>query len=302
MLFVSGAFLAVIFDHLYQNLICKPLNKLTLTILTSHLDSNWIKSIAKAGFMAKGLVYSLVGLLAIMSAFHLGGQKSENSDQTGVFKFIEEQPAGKIILLIVAIGLLCYSIYRFIQTFLDTEKKGTKMSGLAKRFTYFFSSATYLFISFLAFKVFADKKDSGGGNTKQDAISTLLQEDYGKWLLIAAAIIIAGIGLYQIWYGNSEKYKKHIDTQKLGVNASRYLLRAGKVGYIARGIVWLIISFLFFKATMNGKPSEAGSTSSAFSFIQDASYGTYLLAALGLGLICYGVFNFVRAAYEKFKV
>jgi uncharacterized membrane protein YidH (DUF202 family) len=237
-----------------------------------------------------------------MSAFHIRGQKSENADQTGAFKFIEEQPAGKVILLIVAIGLLCYSIYRFLQTFLDTENKGTKVGGIAKRFTYFFSGVTYLFVSILAFKIFLDKKDDGGGSAKKDAISQLLQEEYGKWILIVAALIIAGIGIYQIWYGNSEKYRKHIDTQKLNVKASRHLLRAGKVGFIARGIVWLVISFLFYKATMNGEPSQAGSTSSAFSFIQDISYGNYLLAALGLGLILYGVFNFVRAACEKFKV
>jgi len=100
-----------------------------------------------------------------------------------------------------------------------------------------------------------------------------MQEEYGRWILILIALITAGIGIYQVWYGNSEKYRKHIDVQKLNINASPLLLRAGKVGYNSKGIVWLIITYLFFKASMSGKSSHAGSTSSEFGLIQDVSYG-----------------------------
>ncbi len=77
------------------------------------------------------------------------------------------------------------------------------------------------------------------------------------------------------------------------------LLKSGKIGYVARGIVWLIIAWLFSKAAWFSNASEAGDTAEAFRFLEEASYGSYLLGALGLGLLCYGIFNFIRAFYEK---
>ncbi|HEY0057419.1 MAG TPA: DUF1206 domain-containing protein [Pedobacter sp.] len=261
---------------------------------------SWIKTVAKFGFAAKGTVYCLIGLLAFMSAFHLGGQTSDKTDKNGVFEFITDQPAGKIILAVLTLGLLCYSIWRFLQAFLDTDSKGSDAKGIAKRFTYFFSGLTYLFFFYLSLRFLLDNRKAGG-DSKQDMVQQVLQQPAGQWLLGIVAAILAAIGVYQIWYGNSEKFRKHVNLQELDENASVSLMRAGKIGYISRGIVWLVIAFLFSKAAINSRASQAGDTSSAFAFIQQTTYGSYLLAALGLGLICYGVMNFVRSAFEKFK-
>ncbi len=264
-------------------------------------NNSWIKSLAKFGLAAKGTVYCLIGMLAFMSAFKIDGQRSQQSDRTGAFKFILDQPAGKIILSIIAIGLLSYSIWRFLQSFLDTEKKGNKAGGLAKRFSYFFSGLTYLSIFYFSVRFLSKNGSQAGGGSKQDVAANVLQQPSGQFLLGIVAAIMAANGIYQIWYGNSEKYRKHVNLQELDKKASGSLLRAGKIGYISRGVVWLVIAFLFSKAALHNRAAEAGDTGSAFSFIQQSSYGTYLLAALGLGLICYGVMNFIRAAFEKFK-
>ena len=76
------------------------------------------------------------------------------------------------------------------------------------------------------------------------------------------------------------------------------MIRAGKFGYMARGVVWLLIGYLFLKAAKNANPEEAGGTGSAFQFLEEASYGSFLLGAVALGLLCYGVFMFMRARYQ----
>ena len=83
---------------------------------------------------------------------------------------------------------------------------------------------------------------------------------------------------------------------------TKVLLIAGKTGYVARGIVWLIIGWMFSKAAIHSNSSEAGDTSKAFSFLQSGSYGSYLLGAVALGLIFYGILNFIRARHERFNV
>ena len=263
-------------------------------------SNTWIKPIAKFGLAAKGSVYSLIGLMAFMAAFNLADQSSKKTSKSGLFNEILDQPAGKIILIVIALGVFSYSIWRFLQAFLDTENKGNKLKGLSKRFTYLFSGLTYLAFSLFAAKKILGQEDSGGDNSKSLA-ENILNQPAGQWLLGIVALILAGIGIYQIWYGSSEKYRKHVDEQKLDKKASRSLMRAGKIGYISRGIVWLVIAFMFIKAALHSNAAEAGDTSSAFVFVENSTYGNYLLATLGLGLICYGVMNFIRAGFEKFN-
>ncbi|HXH98868.1 MAG TPA: DUF1206 domain-containing protein [Sphingobacteriaceae bacterium] len=258
---------------------------------------SWVKPVAKVGLIAKGIVYCLIGFLAFMTAFKLRSSKNENDTQ-GVFKFILEQPAGRLLLAVITLGLLCYCIWRFLQSFFNTSHKKDNAKGYGKRFAYFFSGITYLALCYLAGNLVLGKGGSGG-DSRQEMVQEMLSKPGGQWLVGIAAAIFAGIGVYQIIYGFSEKYKKHINSQELNEDASTSLLRAGKIGYISRGIVWMIIAFLFLKAALYENAREAGDTSSAFKFVKDGPFGTYLLSALALGLVCYGIMNFIRAAYER---
>jgi hypothetical protein len=144
-------------------------------------------------------------------------------------------------------------------------------------------------------------KKEGSGGSNQAYVAELMQQPFGPWLVGLVALFIAGVGIYQFYYGLSEKYKKHVSEMDLQTDKASLLLRSGKIGYIARGIVWLIIAWMLINAAMHSNASEAGDTADVFRFLQEASYGSFLLGALGAGLACYGIFNFIRAGYEKFE-
>ncbi len=266
------------------------------TLSASTVKSN-VKPIAQAGLTAKGIVYCLLGLLAFMAAFRIKGQSANKTDTSGVFDLVHDQTGGKVILAIIAAGLICYSLWRAIQAFGDQENKGSDAKGLAVRARYLFSGLVYGFLAFTAIKLLF-YNDSGSVDNKQDMAQELLSKPFGQWLVGIAAVILLAVGIYQVYYGLSEKYRKHAG--KAHGSNKKILLSAGKIGYISRGIVWLLISWLFFKAAINSNSAEAGDTSKAFSFLNQAAYGSYLMAAVGLGLICYGTFNFIRARYENF--
>jgi hypothetical protein len=255
------------------------------------------KPIARAGLIAKGIVYVLLGVLAFMAAFHLGGQSVKETSKEDVISTIKDQTGGQIMLAVIAVGLLCYSIWRGMQSFGDTNHKGSDTKGLAVRARYFYSGLIYAALAFYAFKSLFT--DSTGKNNRQPMIQQLLNQPFGQWLLGIVAIIIFCTGIYQCYYGLSEKYRKHVNKTGNSIN-NKLLLAAGKIGYLARGIVWLIIGWMFAKAALHSNSSEAGDTSRAFSFLARGSYGSYLLAITGFGLICYGLFNFIRARYERF--
>ncbi|PRY12039.1 uncharacterized protein DUF1206 [Pontibacter ummariensis] len=259
----------------------------------------WVEHLAKTGLVAKGVVYCLVGALAFMAAFELGSTSTQEAGKIGIFQFILEQPFGKWLLGLVALGLLCYTLWRFIQAFYDTKSKGSDTKGTAMRLRYIFSGLVYGALAYLAARLaLGSGSQTGSGDSRETIARELLQQPFGQWLvgILGAGTILAG--LYQIYYGYSDKYKKNVRGPGLKEDLEEKMIRAGKVGYMARGIVWLIIGYMFLQAALHANAQEAGGSSSAFSFLESAAYGSYLLGAVALGLICYGVFMFMRAKYK----
>lgn len=255
-----------------------------------------ITLLARSGLIAKGFVYVVLGVLAFMAAFEVGGQSSEGTDKAGVLRSLNHASGGSWLLPILAAGLLCYSIWRFTEAFraVNGYRKSWK-----KGIRYLFSGLTYLFLSVAGFRT-VFMKSEGNGDSQQQFASELLSKPFGQWLLGIAALILAGIGVYQLYYALSEKYKQHIQTMDLHSKASSLMLSAGKLGYVARGLVWLIIAYLMLQAAYVARSSKAGDTGKAFEFVESSPMGSYLLGALGLGLCAYGLFCFIRARYEKF--
>ncbi|WP_114781583.1 DUF1206 domain-containing protein [Botryobacter ruber] len=278
------------------------------TDFTTHLPSSrpeWITRFAQVGLTAKGVVYCIVGALAFMAAFEINGTSEQSAGKQGVFRFILEQPYGQVLLALIAIGMLCYAIWRFIQAVKDTENRGSDAKGIAARVGYAFSGVVYGGLAFyaatLALGSSGGSGGGGSGDSRQSFARELLSQPYGIWLLSAVALGIIGTGIYQIYRAYSGRYMKNVNSAQIKPEIKKTLIRAGKVGYAARGIVWMVIGFLFMRAAMSANPSEAGGSGQAFQFIEQNTFGSFILGAVAIGLICYGVFMFVRARYENIQ-
>jgi hypothetical protein len=275
----------------------------TMANISIHAPSpppKWVVRFAKVGLIAKGIVYCLIGVLAFMAAFELGGSSSQSSGRTGVFRLILEQPFGQVLLALIAVGLACYAIWRIIQALNDTESKGSDAKGIATRIGYFFSGLVYGALAYSAAKLVLGSGGSGGGgnDTRQSFAREVLQQPYGQWLVGAVAVGTIALGVYQIYRGLSDKYKKQVRNAGLTGDTESMMIKAGKVGYVARGIVWIIIGYLLLQAALQANASKAGGSSSAFQWLENSAYGSILLGAVALGLICYGGFMFMRAKYQ----
>lgn len=251
--------------------------------------------------VSKGIVYCVLGALAFMAAFEIDGHSNNETNKTGLFNSIEKLPVGNVLLLLLIAGLLCYSFWRALQFFLDTENKGSNGKGYLKRSRYLFSALIYLSFAGVAIKALVHPGRKGG-DSNQKMVSELMTKPFGEVLVYITAAILAGVGGYQVYYGLSKKYKKHVQKLNLQSNRSKIILTSGIIGYIARGTVWLILAWLVFKAAFHANANEAGDTRKAFDFLESSSYGSLLLGALGAGVILYGIFNFIRAAYERLNL
>ena len=260
----------------------------------------WIVAFARFGLLAKGIVYCLIGLLAFMAAFELNGRSESEADKQGVFKFVLKQPFGKVILLLIAIGLSLYSLWRLLQALKDTERKGENLKGLASRAGFLFSGVLYGGFAVAAFKMVAGLNQDSSGDSRETFARALLSQPLGQWLLGLVGLGVIGSGLKQVYKGFSERYKKDTETARLKHKTEAMLVRAGKIGYVARGIVWMVIGYFFIRAALDLNPSEAGGTSQVFQFLE-GTFGSVLLGIVAIGLVCYGGFMFMRVKYQPIK-
>ena len=263
--------------------------------MTSTQASKWYATAARWGLTSKGIVYCLSGFIALLAGLHFGRQSADDAGKQDVFNIVKDQPFGKWVVLAIAIGLLCYTAWRFMQAFGDTEHKGDDKKGLSKRASYVFSGLAYAGVTIYAFKVFMGASSESNG--KQKWVATLLDKPYGAWIVIAIGLIFIGTGCYQLYRAVAGKYKKYVRSA-LHKDTAPWIIAAGIAGYSARGIIWLIVGWLFIKAGLHSNSKEAGGSDAAFQWVQDSSYGSILLIVVAAGLICYGVFTLLRARYQ----
>lgn len=265
------------------------------------MDSK-IKTMARTGFVAKGVVYGITGILTFMAAFNMGGQKT---GRLQVLEFLDEQTFGNILLVLMGIGLACYSAWRFVQSVKDPENIGTDTKGKAKRAAFFVSGIIYLGLAVIAIMRVVGSGGSGGsgGSSASSAQeSSFLASETGLIIIgiAGAAIIIAGIFQFIKAYRND--YTKKFDLSSLSDEKKRESIeKTAEFGLSARGVIFLILGYFALQAALSSDPSEIKTTTEAFSFLQDSSYGAWLLGLVAAGFVAYAIYMFLMAKYRRFQ-
>ncbi|MGB3617391.1 MAG: DUF1206 domain-containing protein [Catalinimonas sp.] len=268
------------------------------SISTPKDTEKWVENFARFGVAAKGGVYLLVGILTTMAAFGEGGKVTGKG---GAFREILDKPFGQVLLGLIAVGLLGYVMWRFIQAIKDPDNKGSDGKGMLMRVAYFISGVLYLALAIYAITLITGGSGGSGGGGRESLVAKVLQKSYGQWLVGAAALAILAKGGYQIYRAYSDEFMKRIKSLQLGAKVQRSVKMMGKIGFLARGIVLGIVGYFLLRAAIESNSNNAGGTEQAFQFLQNTG-GTILLAAVAIGLAAYGAFMFVRAKYGQLAI
>ena len=259
----------------------------------------WVENMARFGFAAKGTVYVLIGVLATMAAFGISG--GENAGRTKIFEIVYEQPFGRVLLAILALGMFSYMIWRLVEAVKNPDGIKDDAKGKINRIGLAFGGLMYGAAGVYAIKMVIEGGSSGGGNNRELLISKALNLPMGQWLVGLIAFVIIGQGLYQLYAAFKAKFMKGIKSAKLNHKEEKIYRRAGYWGFTARGIVFLIIGYFVLRAAIDYNPDAAKGTEQALSFLESGAYGSIVLGAVALGLVAYGVFMFVKAKYKRFN-
>ena len=262
--------------------------------------SKWIEKLARFGYVAKGIVYAIVGLLAVQVALGNGGK---TTDTKGALATIAAQPFGKFILALVAFGLIGYVVWRFVQAIQDPDHRGHDADDIVRRIGYGISGLIYASLAFTAIQLILNANQSAsGGSTKQTWTARLLAQPFGQWLVGVIGAIIIGYGFYQFYKAYKAKFRQKMKLHEMSSTEETWATRAGRLGLAARGVVFVIIGFFVIQAARQYDTSEVKGLDGALSTLAQQPYGPWLLGIVAIGLIAYGIYMFAQAEYRRIRV
>jgi Domain of Unknown Function (DUF1206) len=254
----------------------------------------WLGAAARAGLVAKGATYGLVGVLAVLLAVGAGGKATSRQ---GALATLSDESAGGIVIALVAIGLACYALWRLAEGLLGTgEEEGAKEWGA--RFVSLTRFVIYAVLTYGAVQVLTG---SGGGSENEKAresTATVLSWPAGRWIVGTAGLIIIGVGAWNAYEGLAKKFEEEWRTSAMGSTARHWGRRIGVAGHLARAVVFALIGIFIFKAAAEYEPGSAIGLDGALQKLVRADHGPYLLGIVATGLVCFAVFCLLDSRYR----
>ena len=235
--------------------------------------------LTRLGFAARGLLYILIAILAVRTG--------RTEDLTGALEYVG-QGSGKYLLAALSVGLATYGLWRLSDAALGTEHAGTDPKALGIPAVAAGIGATYLYLAYKAVRVILAGRSGAAGTAEQ--ADTVLDLPGGKMVLMAAALWVAVAGANQLWKAYRCKFMRRLQE---GASGEAWIKWMGRLGYAARGVIFLVVAFLIFRAAADERASEAGNIEKALDVLR----GPFLLP-IAAGLFLFGCFSLVEARYR----
>ena len=257
-------------------------------------QSPWVERLGRLGLVAKGVLYGIVGALALAIPLGVGGKAT---DRQGALRSVASVPLGEVLLLALGIGLAGYAVWRFAQAFLDRDGDGNGLKGLAKRIGYLGRGLLYAASAFVAFSIVGGL-GSGGSNEREET-ARVLDLPLGRWIVAAVGAGFLVAGGYNLYRSLTGKFRKHLREEEMCGTERGWTVVVGVIGHAARAVVFGLIGLFLARAAWQYDPSEAIGIDGALRTVAEQPYGEVLLAAVAAGLLAYGFYCLVQARYRE---
>ena len=258
-------------------------------------QSQWVERLGRVGLVAKGVLYAVVGILAVKVA--LGGRE-ESPDRHGALNAIAQQPFGRGLLLLLALGLSGYALWRLAQGLLDRDNEGESPKGLAKRAGAIARAGWYFLLAGLTVERIVDT-NSGGGSNEQQATAGVFDLPLGRYLVYGAGLAFLGAAAFNGYRAVTCKFNKKLRTHEMGDAEEVAATGVGILGHLARMVVFGLIGLFLLRAAWEFDPREARGLDGALLELSQRTYGGLLLGAVAVGLLAYALYCFVQARYRR---
>jgi hypothetical protein len=253
-----------------------------------------VEKLARFGLLAQGVSYGLVAVLAIELALGEGGK---TTDREGALRTIAHGPAGRLIVIALAVGFGCYTLWRLTEAVLGRKLESRRKESAWKRIGALGKAAIYGSLCAAAVSILIGA--GGSGDKEKEATAGILGWPAGKWIVMGIAAAIAIAALWNFYRGVTVRFLKQLKTGDMSPRVRAWTTRIGVAGHLARAVVFGLIAWFFFKAAADFDANKARGLDGALRKLANESYGSWLLSIVAAGLLAYGVFCLIQARYRE---
>ena len=258
-------------------------------------DSASLELVARAGLIAYGVVHLLIGWLSVQIAWSASASKS--ADTSGALKTLADQPFGKVLLWLVAVGLVALALWQASEALWGyRNREGAKR--VRKQLTSGAMAAIYAALGVSAAAVALGSRSSSSQSQEQ-ATSGVLAWPAGRVIVVVAGLVIIGVGVAHVIKGVKKSFAEEIDTSSMSPVASEGVARLGQVGYVAKGVALGLVGGLLSYATVTFDRQKAQGLDGALQTILAQPFGRFLLTAAALGFVAFGMFAILQSRYRR---
>lgn len=251
-----------------------------------------VRILARAGFVFIGLVHILIGAIALQLNRGQGGE----ADQSGAIGSLASKPGGGILLWAGAVACAALALWMLSEAVFGARREPDSKKKLKNAASAAGKAVVFGFLAF-TFAVFASGGSKNSSQSASDFTAKLMGAPAGVVLLVAVGLAIIGAGVFYAYRGVSRKFMKDLQDPGSARTAVEWL---GTIGYAAKGVVLAVVGVLIIVAAATADPSKSSGLDGGLKALGSQPYGVFLLAAIAVGLICFGVYSMARARYGKF--
>ena len=255
-------------------------------------NSPAVRALARAGLVARGIIYVLIGWVAILVAV---GQSSQEADQEGALQLLAGKPYGTVSLWLLGIGFVGYALWRLSEAAFGVTGEG---NGAGARLKSLLRGLVYAGLAYLTFQVISGAHSSEAAK-QQDVTASVMHHAGGRWLvgIVGLIVVIAGVAL--IAQGIRRRFMRYLETSQMNPRVRRIVEWLGVIGTVARGVVSALVGVLVIDAAVTYSPSKAGGVDKALLTLRDQPFGEFLLLLVAVGLIIFGIYGLCEARWRR---
>jgi hypothetical protein len=254
-----------------------------------------LQSLARAGFLVKGVLYMVIGVLAIQVALRAGGRFTGTQ---GALTAVLGQPFGSTLLLVAAIGLFGYGAWRILQGLFDPDRLGHTWLAVLTRVTLVARGVVHGALGLQALSMYRGL-GAASRTTERRIAAEAFQWPFGDWAVVLAGLGLIGYSVLQISAAISGRLERNLDVQELRREAGEWAVGISRFGVAARAVVFALLGWTIVAAGWSRNPSDVGNTAASLRTLaeQPGALGRWLLGVTAAGFVAYGFYEMIHARY-----
>ncbi|MEO7136468.1 MAG: DUF1206 domain-containing protein [Gemmatimonadales bacterium] len=257
----------------------------------------WVERLARVGYLAKALLYITIGLVAAQAAF---GPQRGTTDTQGALRLVHGMTFGRVILVIMAGGLVGYAVWRVVEAVLDPQGRGLGAKGVALRAGSAGRGLLHGALALTALRLAYGDRSATNGDQAREWTTVAFGLPGGELLVWIAAASVAGYGVYQLYRSYAPKLGSQLDLSRLQDPARAWVVGVSRFGIAARGVVFCLIGFFLARAASQHDAEEVGGVRESLGLL--AGIGRWPFVVVALGLVAYGAYELVNARYRRIRI